>query len=72
MQDVHAILARNLRLARARVGVSQEELAARASIDRTYVSGIERGVRNPTVAILARLAAELDTTAADLLTQRDT
>ena len=71
MQDVHAILARNLRLARARAGVSQEELAARASIDRTYVSGIERGVRNPTVAILAKLAAELDTTPAQLLTQPD-
>ncbi|MGN6467939.1 MAG: helix-turn-helix domain-containing protein [Rhizobiaceae bacterium] len=67
MDDVHTVLARNLRLARARVGISQEELANRAGIDRTYVSGIERGVRNPTVAILARLAAELDTTASDLL-----
>lgn len=71
MEDVRAILARNLRLARARVGVSQEELAAKAGIDRTYVSGIERGVRNPTVAIVARLAAELDTTASALLAQTD-
>lgn len=70
MDDVRAILARNLRLARARVGVSQEELAARAGIDRTYVSGIERGVRNPTVTIVARLAAELNTTASGLLAEQ--
>lgn len=69
MEDVRAILARNLRLARARVGVSQEELASRAEVDRTYVSGIERGVRNPTVTIVARLAAELQTTASALLAQ---
>jgi transcriptional regulator with XRE-family HTH domain len=71
MEDVRAILARNLRLARARVGVSQEELASRAEVDRTYVSGIERGVRNPTVTIVARLAAELQTTASALLAQDD-
>lgn len=71
MEDVRATLARNLRLARARVGISQEELAAKAGIDRTYVSGIERGVRNPTITIVARLAAELDTTAAALLAQTD-
>ena len=67
MEDVHANLARNLRLARARVGVSQEELADLAGIDRTYVSGIERGIRNPTIGIVAKLAAELDTTASELL-----
>lgn len=38
-----------------------------AGVDRTYVSGIERGVRNPTVTIVARLAAELGTTVAELL-----
>lgn len=67
MQTIQDILARNLRLARQRVGVSQEELADRAGVDRTYVSGIERGVRNPTIGIVARLAAELGTTASALL-----
>ncbi|HEV2515403.1 MAG TPA: helix-turn-helix transcriptional regulator [Devosia sp.] len=67
MDSIQDILARNLRLARQRVGVSQEELADRAGVDRTYVSGIERGVRNPTIAIVARLASELGTTAAALL-----
>ena len=36
--------------------ISQEELADRASLDRTYVSGIERGRRNPTLMVLQRLA----------------
>jgi transcriptional regulator with XRE-family HTH domain len=67
MEDVHANLARNLRRARVRVGVSQEELADMAGVDRTYVSGIERGVRNPTIGIVARLASELGTTASELL-----
>ena len=67
MEDVRAILARNIRAARKRLNLSQEELAARAEIDRTYVSGIERRVRNPTITVVARFAAALETTAAALL-----
>jgi transcriptional regulator with XRE-family HTH domain len=39
--------------------ISQEELADRAGLDRTYVSGIERGRRNPTLKILQQVAAGL-------------
>jgi transcriptional regulator with XRE-family HTH domain len=39
--------------------MSQEELALRAGLDRTYVSGIERGRRNPSLKSMQRLAAEL-------------
>lgn len=46
------------RLRRAR-GMSQEGLAFAARLHRTYVSGVERGVRNPTVGVLAELAAAL-------------
>ena len=67
MEDVRAILARNIKAARKRLNLSQEELAARAGIDRTYVSGIERRVRNPTITVVARFAAALETTAAALL-----
>ena len=67
MEDVRAILARNIRAARRRLNLSQEELAARAEIDRTYVSGIERRVRNPTITVVAKFAAALDTTTAQLL-----
>lgn len=41
-------------------GWSQEDFAHRANLDRTYVSGIERGQRNPTLDIVYRLAQTLD------------
>lgn len=47
---------RELRLLR---GWSQEELGSQCGIDRTYVSGVERGVRNPTVTVVAAIAAGL-------------
>lgn len=70
MEDVIDILARNLRAARKRLNLSQEELAARAKIDRTYVSGIERKIRNPTITVVAKFAEALETTTADLLDGR--
>lgn len=39
--------------------ISQEDLASRADLDRTYVSGIERGARNPTLKIIDRIARAL-------------
>lgn len=44
---------------RERIEISQEELAFRAGLDRTYVSGIERGRRNPSLKSMQRVAAEL-------------
>jgi transcriptional regulator with XRE-family HTH domain len=67
MEDVRAILAQNIKKARSRLNLSQEELAARAEIDRTYVSGIERQIRNPTITVVAKFAEALETTAAELL-----
>lgn len=68
MADYRRILAKNVRAARERLGLSQEALADEAEIDRTYISGIERGKRNPSVDLLARLAEALKTTPAALLT----
>jgi transcriptional regulator with XRE-family HTH domain len=45
------------------VGMTQEELAARAKITREYVSHIERGVHKPTVDVLIRLCAAMSTRA---------
>lgn len=45
-----------IRQHRQLVRISQEELAARSGLDRTYVSGVERGRRNPTVEALQKLA----------------
>ena len=39
--------------------LSQEELAERAHMDRTYVSGVERGVRNPSLDVMQRIAIAL-------------
>jgi transcriptional regulator with XRE-family HTH domain len=55
-------LAQNLRRFRVEKGLSQEALAFAANIDRTYVSGIERGIRNPTLDILDSFAEALSVT----------
>ena len=60
-----------VRRLRKRSGFSQESFAHEAGLDRTYVSGIERGVRNPTVATLLRIAGALGTTPGALLRGAD-
>lgn len=57
--DVREQVGRNLRRLRQRAGLSQEELAFRAELNRGYVNGIERFVRNPTVVVLQKLADAL-------------
>jgi transcriptional regulator with XRE-family HTH domain len=52
-------VARNLRRLRVERGLSQEALAGDAGIGRTYVSRLERGLENPTVALLEQLADAL-------------
>ena len=65
--DIRGRLARNVKLKRAERGWSQEDLADQSGLDRTYISGIERKVRNPTIEIIERLAKALKTTASALL-----
>lgn len=47
--------------------MSQEDLADRAGVHRTYISGVERGVRNPTVSVLEKIARALGEPLADLV-----
>ncbi len=54
--EIRDILALNLKRLRAEQGLSQEELADRADIDRTYVSSLERSVYAVGVDVLDRLA----------------
>lgn len=61
------IVAQNVRTARKAAGLSQEELAHQAEIDRTYISQVERSQRNLTISVLARIAAALKTTPDKLL-----
>jgi len=62
-----ANLAVNLRKRRLARGWSQEELADRTDIHRTYISGLERAARNPSLAVLERLARALDLPVHELL-----
>lgn len=48
-----------IRQARGELGVSQEQLAELAGLDRAYLSGLERGTRNPTLETMRRLAQAL-------------
>jgi transcriptional regulator with XRE-family HTH domain len=68
--DIRRQLARNLKRLRTDKGWSQEELADQAGLHRTYVSGVERGVRNPTITIVATLAKALGVAPAELLAAR--
>lgn len=52
---------------RTALGISQEELGLRANLDRTYISGVERGVRNPSITAVVSLASGLGITVANLL-----
>ena len=63
------VLAKNLKRHRLAAGLSQEELAPRAEIDRTYVSSLERCNYAATVDIIEKLARELEIDAALLLKQ---
>jgi transcriptional regulator with XRE-family HTH domain len=65
--DIREVLARNLRKHRNDAGLSQEELAHRADIDRTYVSALERCKFAVSIDVLDQLATALAIEAADLL-----
>lgn len=58
--DIRKKVGQNLARIRKEKGLSQEELAFQCDLHRTYISGIERGVRNPTIVILDKIAGVLD------------
>lgn len=64
---LRATFAHNLRKWRRERNLSQEELAHRAEIDRTYVSALERCVYAASVDVIERLARELSVEPAELL-----
>jgi len=55
-----------IRELRQKIEVSQEELGFQTGLDRTYISGIERGQRNPALINIGKLARALKTTLPDL------
>jgi transcriptional regulator with XRE-family HTH domain len=66
-QHPNAILARNLRACRQERGWSQEVMAEKSGIHRTYIGAIERGERNVTLDTLNQLAHALGVRAAELI-----
>jgi transcriptional regulator with XRE-family HTH domain len=62
--DIRRQVGLNLKKLREKRGWSQEELSLDSGVHRTYVSGVERGIRNPTVTVLGRLAETLQTSPA--------
>ena len=58
--DIRGRLGLNVQRLRLARGWSQEELAERAGLHRTYISGVERGVRNPTITVLEKLAVAFE------------
>jgi len=65
--NVRQRFGRNVQLTRRRLGLSQEELAARCGLHRTYIGGIERGERNPSLINIERIAKALSVPASKLL-----
>jgi transcriptional regulator with XRE-family HTH domain len=67
MVDYKRVLADNMRERRKALGLSQEALADAVGIDRTYVSGLERGIKNPSLEMIARIASTLGSTPSAIL-----
>ncbi|APT60442.1 hypothetical protein RGI145_24160 (plasmid) [Roseomonas gilardii] len=66
-KDPRIVLGERVNALRVALGLSQEDFAGRVGLDRTYVSGIERGLRNPTLLVLLRLAQALEVPVTGLL-----
>lgn len=64
---LRAVVARNVRQQREAQSLSQEDLAHRARMHTTYLSGIENGHRNPTLDVVERLAVALGVEVATLV-----
>jgi transcriptional regulator with XRE-family HTH domain len=60
MEDWRVIVGNNVRKLRQSARLTQEQLAFEAQIDLTYVGGIERGKRNPSLLVMVRVARALE------------
>ena len=69
MRDWPAVLGKNVRKYRQQRKLTQEQLAFEAKIDLTYMGGIERGKRNPSLLVMARIADALGISVPKLLSE---
>lgn len=66
--DMRVLVGQNVRRLRVGLTMSQEQLAEAAGLSQQYISGLERGQRNPTIVTLWELSRPLKVQPADLLT----
>lgn len=66
---IQQLLGNGVRRYRELKGWSQEQLAEESGLHRTYISGVERGRRNPTIVVIHRIAVALDVELSQLLTE---
>lgn len=66
-RNVRQVFGENLRRHRQVLGISQEDLAEKAGLHRTYIGSVERGERNVSIDNMERLAAAVDSTIQQLL-----
>lgn len=69
--SLNNIFAQNVVMKRKDRGLTQEQLALDVCIQRSYMSGIERGTRNPTLAVVEKIADALGTEVVDLLRPKE-
>ncbi|TGR01287.1 XRE family transcriptional regulator [Mesorhizobium sp. M4B.F.Ca.ET.190.01.1.1] len=69
--EVQSLVAWNLRRLRVERGISQDDLALSAGIERAYVGHLERAARNPTIFTLEKVAIALDVHIAQLFREPD-
>ena len=72
MESLGAAVGVAIRNRRTAMGLSQEKLGEVAGLDRTYISGVERGVRNPTISSLGRIATALQCDLSSILIEAET
>ena len=58
--NILKIFGSNVRRIREQYGLSQDHLADESGLHRTYISGIERGIRNPTLSVVAKVSQALN------------
>jgi transcriptional regulator with XRE-family HTH domain len=71
MKELSKQFGENVRALRTKLDLSQEALAELSGLHRTYISGVERGVRNPTLSIIIQLADALKVHPSQLLGRTD-
>jgi len=69
--DMRRLVGSNVKRYRYAAGMSQEDLAVKSGFTQQYLSGLERGARNPTIVSIYELAQALGVTHLDLLTPED-